>query len=288
MQYWIQKRKNEVHTSIHWCRLRAAHERLRRALLAAAAPLVLITTVSFLVFAPDAAAETMRPEQAGTGTLLLASPTQTAAGFSVAPRLSTDIDLQVVGDIARATVTQTFLNPTDDWVEATYVFPLPDDAAVDHMELLIGERRIVGEIHEKADAKRIYTAAKRAGKRSALLSQERANLFTTAVANIAPREQVRVAIEYQQRVQRQGDRYALRIPTTLTRRFVPGTPVAAAPDKQGSGWSPATDEVADASRITPPSVSSALVGDSHRLQFRASIDIGSALMSLDSRYHPGW
>ncbi|MEM7765075.1 MAG: marine proteobacterial sortase target protein [Pseudomonadota bacterium] len=286
MQYWIQKRKNEHHTRVGWCRLKATRERFRRALLAASAPLFVITTVGLLATAPNVVAETMRPEQAGTGTLLLALPTQSAASFRVAPRLSTGIDLKVVGDIARATVTQTFLNPTDDWVEATYVFPLPADAAVDHMELLIGERRIVGEIHEKAEAKRIYKAAKRAGKRSALLSQERPNLFTTAVANIAPREQVRVAIEYQQRVRRQGDRYSLRIPTTLTRRFVPGTPVAAMPDKRGSGWSPATDEVEDAARVTPPSVSSALVGDSHRLQFRARIDIGSALMLLDSRYHP--
>ena len=81
------------------------------------------------------------------GTLLL----RAGDGAAVpAPLLETDVDMQVTGPIARAIVRQQFVNPTSDWVEGVYVFPLPEDAAVDHLRLRIGwEPRIrqCGNIH---------------------------------------------------------------------------------------------------------------------------------------------
>ncbi len=96
-----------------------------------------------------------------------------------APRLGTDVDLTVSGPTARAHVTQVFHNPTDQWVEAVYVYPLPEDGAVDTLKMVVGDRVIIGDIKQPARRPaRIYEAAKQAGQTAGLVEQERPNLFT--------------------------------------------------------------------------------------------------------------
>ncbi|WP_204351055.1 VIT domain-containing protein, partial [Serratia marcescens] len=55
-------------------------------------------------------------------------------GFAEAVRLGTDVHLAVSGPTVRGRVTQVFRNPTDRWIEAVYVFPLPEDGAVDYLK----------------------------------------------------------------------------------------------------------------------------------------------------------
>jgi Ca-activated chloride channel homolog len=120
-----------------------------------------------------------------------------------APLLKTDVKFSVTGVIARATLTQEFFNPSrvkDDWAEGIYVFPLPETAAVDHLRMKVGDRTIVGEIQERGEAKRVYERSKREGKRASLVEQERPNVFTVSIANIAPQDRIIVEIEYQQTV----------------------------------------------------------------------------------------
>ena len=88
----------------------------------------------------------------------------------------------VDGFIASVEVSQRFRNPTDERIEAVYLFPLPENAAVDQMVMQVGERQIVGEVHPRAQARAIYEQAKTHGQRAALLEQERPNLFTQSVA----------------------------------------------------------------------------------------------------------
>ena len=132
------------------------------------------------------------------GGLMLRGPAGTAPVEAV--RLATDIGVDVSGPTARATVTQAFRNTTVDWVEGTYVFPLPEDAAVDGMKLVVGTRVIVADIRERAAAKRAYEAAKAAGQSAALTEPERPNDFTNTVANIRTGETVLVQINYQQTI----------------------------------------------------------------------------------------
>ena len=86
------------------------------------------------------------------------------------PRLSTNVEINVTGPIARARVTQHFANPSDKWTEALYAFPLPENAAVDTLHMIIGDRVVVGEIKEKGEARKVYEEAKTAGKQTALLN----------------------------------------------------------------------------------------------------------------------
>ena len=68
------------------------------------------------------------------------------------PMLGTEVDIEVAGIVARTVVTQYFHNPTDLWLEGVYVFPLPENAAVDTLEVRIGDRLNVGEIKERSGA----------------------------------------------------------------------------------------------------------------------------------------
>jgi len=217
-----------------------------------------------------AAVENPSPAQMQTGSLLM----RMQHGYVAATVLNTDVNISINGLVARVSLMQEFKNEHSEWVEGVYVFPLPDKAAVDHMRLHIGDRIIEGEIQEKDKARKEYEQAKLAGKKTSLVEQQRANLFTTSVANIGPGETVIVEIEYLEDVRYDDGTFSLRFPMTLTPRFIPGQ---ALPDKQGSGWSP------DASLITPPMVSASA---GHRVTLQATVNAGMPLEIIASRYHP--
>ena len=79
------------------------------------------------------------------------------------PLKHTDVTADIAGFVGRVTVKQTFHNPTDRKIEAIYIFPLPQDAAVDDMVMQVGDRRVLGQIREREEAREIYEAAKAAG-----------------------------------------------------------------------------------------------------------------------------
>ena len=183
----------------------------------------------------------------------------------------TAIDAEISGTIARVSVTQQFHNPFPEIIEAVYVFPLPEDSAVDEMEMKVGERVIKGLIKERSLAKKIYTDAKNKGHVAALLDQERANIFTQAVANIEPGQQVTITIRYSLTLDWKDGFYAFELPTVVGPRYIPGAPIPTPavmpslfPDEssgqatkhptpvyQATPAAP-TDAVPDANRITPP------------------------------------
>ena len=216
------------------------------------------------------------PNEMRSGSLLL----RMANGYSTATLLNTDVDMNISGLVARVSVRQEFRNTSQNWVEGVYVFPLPDNAAVDQMRLHIGDRFIEGEIQEKEHAKKTYEQAKQAGKKASLVEQQRANLFTTSVANVAPGELVVIEIEYLEDIRYEEGQFSVRFPMTLTPRYIPGS---ALPDRTGNGWSPDTDRVPDASTITPPQVTSS---KAHQLSLTASVNAGMPLEIIASRYHP--
>jgi len=224
----------------------------------------------------------MKPQDAQTGTLLF-KPKDGGETFAVL-RQSTDVTLRVSGIVVRATVRQTFRNPHDDWYEGIYVFPLPENAAVDHLKMRIGDRVVQGVIKEKAAAKAAYEQAKAGGQRAALLEQERPNLFTSSVANIGPREEITVELEYQQTLRYDNGRFSLRFPTVVTPRYIPGNVKVAG--LAGSGWAANTDIVSDAARITPPVPHPRNLAEPlNPLTLNVVLDAGVPLAAVDSPYH---
>ncbi|WP_225314311.1 marine proteobacterial sortase target protein [Marinobacter halotolerans] len=203
-----------------------------------------------------------------------------------ATMVNADYQVEVTGLVADVQLKQTFRNTSRQWREAVYVFPLPEKASVYGLTMVAGERRIVGEIREKALARQEYTRAKSEGRKVARVDQQRPNLFTTYLANIPPGESIAIELSYQQPVRYQGGEFELRIPTTLTPRFMPGPPVTDAETTWNKGWATPTTEVPDADEISPFTV---LPGDvkpgSHRATVAMSIRAGLPVSRVSSRSH---
>ncbi len=220
------------------------------------------------------------------------------------PLKHTDVQVEVSGFVARVQVTQQFQNPYQDKIEAVYTFPLSQNAAVDDMLMKVGERTIRGVIKEREEARRIYEAARAAGHVASLLDQERPNIFTQSVANIMPGENVEVTIRYVEVLKFEDGWYEFAFPMVVGPRYIPGQPISrtpdvppqnqgrvvqvpgptTGPDPSGTGWAPDTDQVPDASRITPP-VTAPGTRSGHDISLSVSINAGGPIKDVESKLH---
>jgi Ca-activated chloride channel family protein len=241
--------------------------------------LLLLLALPTVASPPDALGPRRAPDEMGAGGLLF----KTADGLREAPTLATDVEITITGMIARTRVTQRFANPTRDWVEGVYVFPLPEGSAVDSLEMHVGDRVIKGHVEERARARATYRKAKSEGRKASLVEQERPNLFTTSIANLGPDEEVEVILTYQEDVRYDQGRFSLRFPMVVAPRFIPGN--AEIEGFSGTGWAQNTQAVPDASRITPP-VSAPTRARSHPVTLQVEIDAGFPLAEVESSSHP--
>lgn len=258
-------------------------------LLAQGVAVLLVSFVALLVsFAPgwsatNEQASLLQPGDAKSGTLLIKEDGATTEAI----RLGIDIDITVSGPTLRTRVTQIFRNPTKDWVEATYVYPLATDGAVDTLKMVVGDRVIVGDIKERQQARVIYEQARRAGQKAALTEQERPNIFTNSVANIGPGETVLVQIEYQEPVHQSGNEYSLRVPLVVGPRYNPA-PIVQSVDfrKDGSGWGTTnSDPVPDRDRISPPVLDPIKSAPINPTSITVHLKAGFALGEVKSHHH---
>ncbi|MBR0790907.1 marine proteobacterial sortase target protein [Bradyrhizobium manausense] len=262
-------------------------------LLAQSIAVLLVSFVALLVSfetswsATTEQASVLQPGDARSGSLLLKED----GAYTEAIRLGTDIDVTVSGPTLRTRVTQVFRNPTKDWVEATYVYPLASDGAVDTLKMVVGDRVIVGDVKERQQARVIYEQVRRAGQKAALTEQERPNIFTNSVANIGPGETVLVQIEYQEPVHQSGSEYSLRVPLVVGPRYNPA-PIVQSVDfrKDGSGWGTTnSDPVPDRDRISPPVLDPAKNSPNNAPVNPTSITVhlnsGFALGEVKSHHH---
>ncbi|TWB93462.1 Ca-activated chloride channel family protein [Bradyrhizobium macuxiense] len=252
------------------------------------AALVIGFAALFLSFDPVWSAElpqqaVLRPSDARSGSLLF----KTDDGYRDALRLGVDVDLTVSGPTVRARVTQIFRNPTKDWVEATYVYPLPAGGAVDTLKMVVGDRIVVGDIKERQQARAIYEQAKQNGQKAALTEQERPNIFTNSVANIGPGETVLVQIEYQEPVQQNGNEFSLRVPMVVGPRYNP-RPVVQSVDLRadGNGWgATTTDPVPDRDRIASEVLDPATNAPINPTNITVHLNAGFPLGEVTSHFH---
>lgn len=204
----------------------------------------------------------------------------TADGQTACPLKHTDVKAEISGALGRVTVTQEFTNPFQVKIEAVYTFPLPPDSAVDNMTMLVGDRTIRGETKRREEARAIYDAARKAGHIAGLLDQERPNIFTQSVANIMPGAKVKITISYVEMLPYEGGEYRFEFPMVIGPRYIPGQPIGS----QGGGWAPDTDQVPDASRITPH-VTPEGTRAGHDISIEVKLDAGMALDALESPTH---
>jgi Ca-activated chloride channel family protein len=187
------------------------------------------------------------------------------------PLTGIDIAAQLTGLAVRTTLTQGFRNPFDEALEATYIFPLPDRAAVTALSLHADGRTVDGVLRERGQARADYQQAIDSGQRAAIVEEERPGVFTMRVGNLAPHEQVTVRVELAGLLPFDDGEATFRFPLVVAPRYIPGAPLACEP--VGAGTSLDTDAVPDASRITPPVL---LPGFPNPITLSATVDVDPA------------
>jgi Ca-activated chloride channel family protein len=166
------------------------------------------------------------------------------------PLKSLDAQARIDGLIARVQMTQTFVNAHAEALEATYIFPLPDRAAVTRFRLEVAGRIVEGELKERGAARQEYDQAIQAGHRAAIAEEERPGVFTLRVGNLPPGEEATVRLTLTGPLPYSEGEATFRFPLVVAPRYIPGVPLPGAP--VGDGVAPDTDAVPDASRISPP------------------------------------
>ncbi|HEX8195591.1 MAG TPA: VIT domain-containing protein, partial [Pyrinomonadaceae bacterium] len=179
------------------------------------------------------------------------------------PLKHTAVKAEISGFLSRVRVTQEFENNFPERIEAVYVFPLPQMAAVDEMTMKIGERMIKGRVMRREEARRVYETAKDEGQTASLLDQERANIFTQSIANIQPGEKITIEISYVETLKYEDGSYEFVFPTVVAPRYNPA-------------------QVKDAQSITPP-VAATRAG--HDVSIEVNLNAGVPIENIAAKTH---
>jgi Ca-activated chloride channel family protein len=199
------------------------------------------------------------------------------------PLAETRVRGSVSGFVALVKVTQVYVNPYDAVIEATYVFPLPERAAVTSMIMHLADRDVVAEIKEKQEAEQIYKEAVEAGHTAALMTQQRPNIFTQKVGNIPAGDKIEVELEYVDMLKYTEGVSAFIFPTVVGPRYIPGKPLPG-PDQEACARCADTDRVPDASGISPPVLREGETS-AHRINLELEVAPGLPIARLTSPSH---
>jgi Ca-activated chloride channel family protein len=225
-------------------------------------------TLSVNPMSPAESARLAAPvDEAGLGAL------RTERGNLPLDRI--DVQASITGLVSRVQLTQEFVNTHDTALEATYVFPLPDRAAVAGMTMTADGRVVEAELRERGEAREEYDRAIAAGRRASIAEEERPDVFTMRVGNILPGERVSVALSLVGPLPYEDGAATFRFPLVVAPRYVPGTPLPG--PGVGDGYAVDTDAVPDASRITPPVL---LPGFPNPVRLSLDVDVDPAGLPL--------
>jgi Ca-activated chloride channel family protein len=123
-------------------------------------------------------------------------------------RLSTKITDQV----AVTHVEQVFENDSPYLLEGIYFFPLPDNVSITEFAMWDGDKRLVGEVRSRDEARRIYNDIVRSRRDPALLEYAGKNLFQASVFPIQPNSDKKIELTYSQVLRNEAGTVAYRYP----------------------------------------------------------------------------
>lgn len=212
----------------------------------------------------------------GTGALMTTMPGEEKR--IAVPLKHTRVDASISAYIATVDVQQQFHNPFDAKIEAVYVFPLPQNSAVNEFVMTIGDRKIRGIIREREEAEQIYNEAKHQGYVASLLTQQRPNVFTQKVANIEPGKAIDINIRYYNTLRYEDGWYEFVFPMVIGPRYNPpgSTDGIGAVGRGGHGLSGQTTEV----QYLKPTERSG-----HDIALTLDIDAGVSIEAIESVNH---
>lgn len=168
------------------------------------------------------------------------------------PLIHVETRFRVTGETAVVEMDQVFEQSARESLDVTYTFPLPSAAAVYRCEMIVNGRVVRAVVMEEEAARRVVAAKKAEGRRTALAERNRENLFTLQLGNAAPGDRLVIRFAYLEALDRLGPQLSLRIAFSPGVRYIPGKPLLR--QNRGLGWQDDTDQVPDASRLSPPRI----------------------------------
>ena len=112
---------------------------------------------------------------------------------------------RVRDQVAEVQVSQTFHNPSSFVMESEFLFPLPEEGAIQNFVLLVDGRELPGRLLPKDEARRIYEEIVRPKRDPALLEYMGRGLYRTSVFPIPPGADRKVTMRYTQICKRDRD-----------------------------------------------------------------------------------
>ena len=185
------------------------------------------------------------------------------------PLAGVSVDAEISKLCARVSIAQRFVNRESQPIEAVYVFPLDEGAAVCGFEAMIDGRLVVGEVKESEDAFRRYDDAMERGDGAFLLDEERPDVFQASVGNLLPGKEVLLKLTYVTELTVDGDSIRFVIPTTVSPRYAP------AQDCVGIGRP-------DSQTLNPPLMWQVPYG----LDLRVKLSMSQTITRVESPSHP--
>lgn len=202
----------------------------------------------------------------------------------VLPLRAVDCRFDVQGDLLSVEIAQIFYQNNTQPLDCLYTFPLPAGAAVHRCEMHVNSRIIRARVEEENRARELAAEHKAAGHRTALVEMDRENLFTLSLGNLQPGDTVIVRLAYFQTLTRLEDWSSFHIPFCPGVKYIPGKPLLRS--ASGKGTADDTDQVPDASRISPPRMGSDS-DDAASLSIQGTVhDTGGRIRDLSSPSHP--
>lgn len=128
------------------------------------------------------------------------------------PVKSIKIDTRISSQVATTHVEQVFRNDTNFTLEGTYFFPIPEAASISEFAIWDGDKRLVGEVRTREEARRIYDEIVRRQRDPGLLEYAGKDLFQASIFPIPPRSDKKLEITYTQVVRAEGGTVSYRYP----------------------------------------------------------------------------
>ena len=185
------------------------------------------------------------------------------------PLVGVSIDADLCGFYAKVVVAHRYVNRENSPIEAVYVFPLEEGAAVCAFEAVVAGTRVVGEMHERDRAFELYDDAIEAGHGAFLLDEERPDIFQASIGNLPPGAEVIVTLTYVAELTVDDGRLRFAIPTTVSPRYAP------IEDQVGTGRP-------DSAALNPPHALSVPYG----LNLSVHAAMPQGITAIESPSHP--
>ena len=125
------------------------------------------------------------------------------------------VEATIEDNVAVVEIDEVFVNPHSETLEAEFIFPIPEGAAISSFSLFVGDERLEGEVLEREEARRIYEDILRRKQDPALLEYYGQNLFRTRIFPIPPGDERRILLRYEQVLKLKGEFMEFRYPLKI-------------------------------------------------------------------------